>query len=425
MVGGHMEEGERRSGLKIEPWLGGLALLLLLVGCVVVLKPFLSSLMWAIILSYSLYPLQRRFTKWFRGSRTLAACVVTLSLMLILAGPVVLIGLSLVEDGKAVAVATKNWFLSTPDQAPEWVQQLPIVGEEISSYWTEFSEDRKRWMDDLEKAATREDKDQPLDLEDDFKEGIAKPDVAAPDVPPGELPEAEEDRIDSTKLVTLLGQILGMARKALVTAGFAVGHGVTQVAISAFLAFFFLRNADVLAERLGNGVERLAGDKGKRLLKVAGDTVRSVVYGILGTALTQGIVAGLGFYIADVPGAVFLGMLTFFLAVILPFGPPLVWIPATLWLFGQGTPGWGIFMLLWGLFGISSVDNVVRPFIISLGTKLPFVLIFCGVIGGALAFGLVGLFLGPTLLAVAYRLVDEWSTNPALAEPEQQELPMS
>lgn len=425
MVGGHMEEGERRSGLKIEPWLGGLALLLLLVGCVVVLKPFLSSLMWAIILSYSLYPLQRRFTKWFRGSRTLAACVVTLSLMLILAGPVVLIGLSLVEDGKAVAVATKNWFLSVPDQAPEWVQELPIVGEEVSVYWTEFSEDRKRWMDDLEKAATREDMVPPLNLEEDLKDGIVGNEPAPPELMPGDSPETEQDRVDSEKLVTLLGQVLGMARKALVTAGLAVGQGVTQVVISAFLAFFFLRNADVLAERLRNGVERLAGDKGKRLLKVAGDTVRSVVYGILGTALTQGIVAGLGFYIAGVPGAIFLGMLTFFLAVILPFGPPLVWIPATLWLFGQGTPGWGIFMLLWGLFGISSVDNVVRPFIISLGTKLPFVLIFCGVIGGALAFGLVGLFLGPTLLAVAYRLVDEWSTNPALSEPEQQELPLS
>lgn len=418
-----MSHTEKGSRLKIEPLLGGVALLLLLIGCVVVLKPFLSSLMWAIILSYSLYPLQRRFTQWFRGSRTLAACVVTLTLMLMLAGPVVLIGLSLVEDGKAVAVATKNWFLSAPDEAPEWVQQLPIVGEEISGYWTEFSEDRRRWMDDLEKAATRGEKAQPLDPDGDDPRGkVAQAEPEVPDPLAGD--ESEADRADSTKLVTLLGQVLGMARKALVTAGLAVGQGVTQVAISAFLAFFFLRNADVLAERLRNGVERLAGEKGKRLLKVAGDTVRGVVYGILGTALTQGIVAGLGFWIADVPGAVFLGMLTFILAVILPFGPPLVWIPAVLWLFGQGTPGWGIFMLLWGFFGVSSVDNVVRPFIISLGTKLPFVLIFCGVIGGALAFGLVGLFLGPTLLAVAYRLVDEWSSNPSLSEPVQEELPL-
>ncbi|RYD74211.1 MAG: AI-2E family transporter, partial [Verrucomicrobiaceae bacterium] len=124
----YMEQGERRSGFKIEPLLGGVALLLLLVGCVVVLKPFLSSLMWAIVLSYSLYPLQRRFTIWFRGSRTLAACLVTLTLTVILAGPIVLIGMSLVQDGKDLAGATKKWFLAAPEEAPPWVHRLPIVG---------------------------------------------------------------------------------------------------------------------------------------------------------------------------------------------------------------------------------------------------------------------------------------------------------
>lgn len=407
-----MEQGARRTGFKIEPLLGGIALLLLLIGCVVVLKPFLSSLMWAIVLSYSLYPLQRRFTKWFRGSRTLAACFVTLTLTLILAGPVVLIGLSLVQDGKDLAGATKNWFLSAPEEAPEWIRKMPIVGEEAASYWTEFSEDRKRWMEDVEKVA-KENSRKKLnhEVEEIIEEKIEP-------VPPTE-PEADAaaDKLDSSKLVVLLGQTLGMARKALVIAGVAVGQGVTQVIISAFLAFFFLRDAALLADRLRVGVERLAGDRGRHLLKVAGDTVRGVVYGILGTALIQSIVAALGFWIAGVPGAILLGVLTFFCAVV-PFGPPIVWIPATLWLFTQGEPGWGIFMLVWGIFGISGVDNVVRPLIISQGSKMPFVLIFCGVIGGALAFGLVGLFLGPTLLAVAYRLIDEWSTNPVLAGPK-------
>ena len=98
-------------------------------------------------------------------------------------------------------------------------------------------------------------------------------------------------------------------------------------------------------------------------------------------------------------------------------GGGVVVIPAGLWLFAQHKPGLGIFMLLWGLLGISSVDNFLRPFLISQGSKMPFILIFCGVIGGALAFGLVGLFLGPTLLAVAFRLIEEWSSNPAEPEP--------
>jgi predicted PurR-regulated permease PerM len=157
-------------------------------------------------------------------------------------------------------------------------------------------------------------------------------------------------------------------------------------------------------------VEHLAGERGEYLIKVAGDTVRGVIYGILGTAIAQALMAGLGFWIAGVPGAVLLAVLTFFFAVV-PFGPPLIWLPAALWLFAQNQTGWGIFMLSWGLLGISSVDNVVRPFLISHGSKMPFALIFCGVIGGALAFGLVGVFLGPTLLAVAFRLVEEWSSG--------------
>jgi len=404
-----MEEGERRTGFKLEPWLGGVALLLLLVGCVAVLRPFLSALMWAMVLAFCLFPLQRRFTIWFRGSRTLAACFVTLTITLILAGPVILIGLRLVEDGKALAGATKKWFLSAPDEPPKWIRQLPIAGEEIASYWKEFSEDRNRWIDDVERASEatarvkKKEEDQTTPSDEDVSVMETPVDVNAAD-----------EKTDSSKLVTLLGQTLGMARKGLVVVGIAMGKGVSQVMMSAFLAFFLLRDAALLSDRLQVGVERLAGGRGRHLLKVAGNTVRGVVYGILGTAMAQAILAGLGFWIADVPGAILLGVLTFFFAVV-PFAPPMVWVPATCWLFAQNRPGWGLFMLLWGFFGISSVDNVLRPYLISQGSKTPFVLIFLGVIGGAFAFGLVGLFLGPTLLAVAYRLVDEWSTNPVLA----------
>jgi predicted PurR-regulated permease PerM len=102
-------------------------------------------------------------------------------------------------------------------------------------------------------------------------------------------------------------------------------------------------------------------------------------------------------------------LLTFFLSVV-PVGPPLVWIPAALWLFHQGSTGWGIFMLIWGVL-VSSVDNVVKPWLISQGSDLPFILIFFGVLGGALMFGFIGVFIGPTLLAVGYRLVEEWAAT--------------
>ena len=163
--------------------------------------------------------------------------------------------------------------------------------------------------------------------------------------------ESGEERMPSRNRRTswfCLGKFLTWARTWLISVGMAVGQGVTQVLLSAFLAFFLLRDAPELSERLAVAVDRLAGERGRHLIKVAGDTVRGVIYGILGTAIAQALVAGLGFWIAGVPGAVLLSVLTFFFAVI-PFGPPMIWLPAALWLFAQDKPGYGIFMLLWGV----------------------------------------------------------------------------
>jgi predicted PurR-regulated permease PerM len=408
-----MERTHRNLHQRTELFLGTVALLLLIGGCVLVLRPFLSSLIWAIILAYSLFPLQRRFTGWLRGSRTLAACLVTLTITIILAGPIVLIGFTLAKDARALGIATREWVLSTPETPPTWIREIPVIGEEVSGYWVELAESRKRWLDDLERASKIDAPRAVIVPEEEAEDPPPPtPTPPTPDTPVIETPAAEEDpeKPESPELVLLLGRLLGWARTALISLGLAVGQGVTQVVVSAFLTFFLLRDAPVLSERLGVVIDRLAGGRGPHLLKVAGDTVRGVVYGMLGTALVQALVAGIGFYIAGVPGAVLLGVLTFFFAVI-PFGPPIIWIPAALWLFSNGSPGWGIFMLIWGGLGISGVDNVLRPYLISQGSKMPFALIFCGVIGGALAFGLVGVFLGPTLLAVGFRLIEEWSAG--------------
>jgi predicted PurR-regulated permease PerM len=404
-----MESAKTKDFWKGEPLLGGLALLLLLVGCFFVLRPFVTALMWAIILAYSLHPMQRMFTRWFRGSRTLAACLVTLTVMVLFTGPVVLIGVSIAQDGKDLAMATRNWFMAVPDQPPSWVSQVPVVGNELGVYWTGLTESRKRWMDQLDKEVKTPPPRPKIVVE--TSDGMVVQETApVPKESADEGEAADERKTDSSHVVVLLGRFLAWARSWLISAGVAVGQGVTQVLVSAFLAFFLLRDAPELAQRLAVSGERLAGARGRHLIKVAGDTVRGVIYGILGTAIAQALVAGLGFWIAGVPGVVLLAVLTFFFAVV-PFGPPLIWLPASLWLFAQDKPGLGVFMLLWGFLGISSVDNFLRPYLISQGSKMPFVLIFCGVIGGALSFGLVGVFLGPTMLAVAFRLVDEWSSN--------------
>ena len=419
-----MEPDASRKFWRSEPLLGGLALLLLLSGCFLVLRPFLTALMWAIILAYSLHPLQRMFTRWFRGARTLAACLVTMTVTLVIVGPVVLIGLSLAQDGKDLGLATRDWFMKVPDQPPAWMSRVPVVGDELETYWMGFAEDRKRWMEQIDKQVTAPPRPK-IVVESGDRLILQDPPPPSPSPEPPNPPESSgpgttvdpkanetndepDRRNDSPHVVVLLGRFLAWARTWLISAGLAVGQGVTQVLVSAFLTFFLLRDAPVLSARLAVAVERLAGERGQHLIKVAGDTVRGVIFGILGTALAQALVAGLGFWIAGVPGAVLLAVLTFFFAVV-PFGPPLIWLPAALWLFAEERPAMGIFMLIWGGVGISSVDNFLRPYLISQGSKMPFALIFCGVIGGALAFGLVGVFLGPTLLAVAFRLVDEWS----------------
>lgn len=171
-----------------------------------------------------------------------------------------------------------------------------------------------------------------------------------------------------------------------------------------------------MAEQLSTAVVRIGGERGATLLNLAGNTVRGVVYGILGTALVQAVIAGIGFAVAGVPGVGVLTLLTFFLSIV-PMGPPLVWGPAVFWLFHQGETGWGIFMIIWGV-GVSSIDNFIKPWLISRGSTMPFLLILFGVLGGAIAFGFIGVFLGPTLLAVAYRIIQEWFGRKAAVAEE-------
>ena len=139
-------------------------------------------------------------------------------------------------------------------------------------------------------------------------------------------------------------------------------------------------------------------------------TVRGVVLGILGTALVQGILAGLGLWIAGIKAAPLLGFVTFLLSP-LPIGPPLVWVPAGLLLINAGDTGWGLFVLAWGALVVSTIDNIIKPMIISHGSDLPFVLVLLGVLGGIVAFGFIGVFLGPVLLAVGYALLQEWAAH--------------
>jgi predicted PurR-regulated permease PerM len=318
------------------------------------MRPFVSALLWAVVLCFSSWPLYQRLLKLLGGRRTWAALVMALGMILIILLPFLVVGVSLADNVKDLTAAARRFVESGPPAPPEWLARVPAVGGKAVEYWRSLA-------------------------------------------------------TDNAKLVEAAKRLLELASGSLLIASFAITRGLLELALSIFIAFFLFRDGVAVAARLTKAVERIGGERGSHLLEVAGKTVRGVVYGILGTALVQALMAGLGFAIAGVPGAALLALLTFFLSIV-PMGPPLVWLPAAFWLFNQGSTGWGVFMLVWGV-AVSSVDNVVKPWLISQGSNMPFLLIFFGVLGGALAFGFIGVFIGPTLLAVGYRLVEGWAST--------------
>jgi predicted PurR-regulated permease PerM len=190
---------------------------------------------------------------------------------------------------------------------------------------------------------------------------------------------------------------------------------VLKFLLALFVAFFFFTWGDRLARGIRIILGRIAGAQAPRLIEVTGATVRGVVYGILGTAIVQGILTTFGLWISGVPRPLLLGLVAGGLSV-LPIGAPVVWIPAALWLLAQGHTAWGIILLVYGVVAVSGADSVIRPFFIARGAQLPFLLTMLGVLGGALAFGLLGIFVGPVLLGVGFTLVAEWS-GPAGPDP--------
>jgi predicted PurR-regulated permease PerM len=340
------------KGNRFDKMLGIGMLAVLVIGCLVVLMPFVTALLMAAILTYSTWPLYVRLRTAVGGRSTLAAALMMLAACLILVAPFVFVAASLADSAAELVEASRKAFEHGPPALPGWISRLPLVGDTMTTYWQAMTHDGTRLLEDLK--------------------GLIAP-----------------------------------ARSILVSGGALLFAGLLQLGLAVLVAFFLYRDGESAAARIEGMVGRIGGARGLHLLKVAGNTVISVVYGILGTALAQGLVAGIGFVIAGVPGAALLGLATFFLSVV-PVGPPLIWIPAALWLFVYGFTGWAIFMGLWGLLVISMVDNVLKPMIISKGSNLPFMLVFLGVLGGAAALGFVGIFIGPTLLAVGYRMFNEW-----------------
>jgi predicted PurR-regulated permease PerM len=320
-------------------------------GCGLVLYPFWSAILWAAILVYSTWPV---FLGLRRGlGNLLAAIAMVLISIVVIAVPLALAVPGGAADVDALRRAVQSWLAAGLPPAPAWLHEVPVLGTTIAEYWT-------AWAADLS-----------------VMEGFFRP-------------------------------YFGLIAESGLSLLLALAGGVLNVVAAVFIAFFFWWGGESMAETLGHSLRRIAGARADQLLRVTTLTVRGVVYGVLGTAIVQGFLTAFGLWLSGVPRPALLGAVAAVVAV-LPIGAPLVWIPAAIWLIVDGHVEWGIFLAVYGVVVVSGADSVLRPYFIARGARLPFLLTMLGVLGGAFAFGLLGVFLGPVLLGLGYSMVVEFA----------------
>jgi predicted PurR-regulated permease PerM len=343
-------------GPPLDPRVGAVATrvgagLALLAATLYVLRPFIVPVIWATILAYVTWPLYgavSRRTKRPRLAAGLFTAVVTLGAGI----PVAWLLVALAGEATQLIGALRGW-LDAGAPLPDWVMSRP-------------------WL------ATR-------------------------------VTEARDNAIvDPTAVIQYVTRYASQVSSRLVDVASGLATNVLKFALTVLSLFFFYLDGEGLGAQLGR-LARIMFPSAPRMLDHVGSVVRAVVFGLIGTALVQGVVAGIGFALFSVPSPIALGAITF-VGSFIPAGPTLIWLGAAAWLLVGGSPGAALGMALYGFLFISSIDNVLRPLLIS-GGEVPihFLIVFFGVLGGLASFGMLGLFLGPVLLSVTFALIVDFS----------------
>lgn len=327
--------------------LGGL---LLLTWSVV--RPFVVPIIWAAILAYVTWPLLGRLRRLLRGRRTLAALLMTLILAASFVLPALWLALLLRTEMANAYAAIAGLLSKGPYVLPDVMADIPLLGG---------------WLQDLLDELTRD------------PAGVR-----------AQLAHWVEARADES--LAVIG---------------GVGRNAAKLAFALITVFFFYRDGEKVLDQAQLVLHRFLGERVDPYLSAVGSMTQAVVWGLVLTALAQGLVAGLGYWWFGVAAPVLLGAITALVALI-PFGTPFVWGSIGVWLIADGRLFEGVGLLLWGTLVVSWVDNLVRPLVISNQTRIPFLLVMFGVLGGLAAFGLVGLFLGPVILAMVMAVWREW-----------------
>jgi predicted PurR-regulated permease PerM len=331
-----------------------------------ILRPFLSALIWATMIVVTTWPFMERIQEILWRKRGLAVTVMTVMLLLIFIIPFTSAVITVIDRSDEIVARAKSLATVALPQPPPWLEQLPVVGHKIAARWQQLAS-----------------------------------------IPPAELSE---------RLAPHAKQIAGwlMARTG------SVMMMIVQFLLTVIISVVLYSTGDKAALGIRLFARRLGGQNGEDAVVLAARAVRGVALGVVVTALVQSLLGGLGLIVAGVPAVAILTAVMFILCIA-QIGPGLVLIPVIVWLFWQDQTMWGTLMIVWTIF-VGTIDNFIRPFLIKKGADLPLLLIFAGVIGGLIAFGVIGLFIGPVMLAVTYTLLEAWvaqeETGQEVAEQE-------
>lgn len=323
-----------------------------------VLRPFLPALVWAVMITVATWPIMLRVQRRLWGRRSLAVVVMTLALLLVFVVPLTLAIGTIVSHVSDIVEWGKSIEGSLEGPPPAWVRDVPWVGERLSTRWAQLAAD-------------------------------------------GELRGRLSPYV--TELVTWFVRQVG-----------SFGAITMQFLLTVAIAAVLFAKGEVARDGIVAFGKRVSGIHGEASVRLAGQAIRGVAMGVVLTALVQSLFGGIGLVVAGVPFAAVATAIMFLLAVA-QIGAVPVLIVAVIWLFVKDEKAWGTALAVWTVI-VGTMDNVIRPFLIKRGADLPLLLIFAGVVGGLLAFGLVGLFVGPMVLAVTWKLCSAWVQSGSSAE---------
>jgi len=326
-----------------------------------VFKPFLTSFIWATIIVVATWPLVLKLQAWLWHKRGLAVAVMTVILLLVLVIPFSLAIVTIIDSADEITGRINSLGTVTIPAMPEWVGKLPLIGKNIAVHWQQYAA-----------------------------------------LPPEEL---------SSRLTPYAKDAL---RWFIAKAG-SIGMMILQFLLTVIISAILYAKGETAASGVRSFFRRLAGQKGDETAVLAAKAVRGVALGVVLTAIIQSVLGGIGLAITGVPAVAILTALMFMLCIA-QIGPALVLILSIIWLFWKGEPVWGGVLIAWSV-PVLIIDNLIRPFLFKKGADLPLLLIFAGVIGGLIAFGIIGLFIGPVVLAVSHVLLKAWVSE---GESEQE-----